>query len=127
VLEARGNRWPTIPSRNGTELRWHVVTVYLPPDKVMPEGRLPEPLAELGDAVRWKCGPLQATRAPSWRRACVRVSRRARAAPQPGWPDDPRQAVRSALRQAKQLLETGEVLHADCAANHQEPADEPPD
>jgi hypothetical protein len=94
--------------------RWHSLTVNRPPEEVAPEGRLPEPLAGLGDAVEVRLRPAPGGRgtelaarlrdgAPAGAGAAV-----ARAAG-----SDPRQQVRSALRQSKQLLETGEVLRSD--------------
>jgi hypothetical protein len=94
--------------------RWHTVTVNRPPEEVAPEGRLPEPLAGLGHAVEVRLRPAPGGRgtelaarpgtgAPSGLGGAV-----ARVAG-----NDPRQAVRAALRQAKQLAETGEVLEPD--------------
>jgi hypothetical protein len=94
--------------------RWHTVTVNRPPEEVAPAGRPPGPLARLGDAVEVRVRPAPGGRgtelaarpragAPSGLAAAV-----ARAAGK-----DPRQAVRAALRQAKQLAETGEVLEPD--------------
>ena len=94
--------------------RWHTVTVNRPAEVVAPDGQLPEPLAGLGDAVEVQVRPAPGgrgtelaarprTSAPSGLRGVV-----ARAAG-----SDPRQAVRTALRQAKQLAETGEVLEPD--------------
>ena len=37
--------------------RWHTVTVNRPPEVVAPDGRLPEPLAGLGDAVEVQVRP----------------------------------------------------------------------
>jgi hypothetical protein len=94
--------------------RWHTVTVNRPPEEVAPAGRLPEPLAGLGDTVEVQIRPAPGgrgtelaarprTSAPSGLRGAV-----ARAAG-----NDPRPALRTALRQAKQLAETGEVLEPD--------------
>jgi hypothetical protein len=94
--------------------RWHTVTVNRPPEEVASEGRLPEPLAGLGDAVEVRVrlapggrGSELAARlfgaAPAGVAEAV-----ARAAG-----SDPRQDLRAALRQSKQLLETGEVLSPD--------------
>jgi hypothetical protein len=94
--------------------RWHTVTINRPREEVAPDGRLPEPLAALGDAVEVQVRPAPGNRgtelaarprtgAPSGLGAVV-----ARAAGA-----DPRQDVRTALRQAKQLVETGEVLEPD--------------
>jgi hypothetical protein len=97
-----------------TSDRWHTLTINRPPEEVRPDGLLPEPLAELGDAVEVQVRPAPGDRgtelaarlregAPTGMRGAV-----ARAAG-----SDPRQDLRGALRQAKQLLETGEVLSAD--------------
>ena len=94
--------------------RWYTVTVNRPPEEVAPTGRLPEPLTRLGDAVEVRIRP-----APGGRGTELA------ARPRNGGPSglggavaraagsDPRQAVRTALRQAKQLAETGEVLEPD--------------
>lgn len=112
IATTRTTGWPTVSSRN-QKSRWHVVTVFLPPEQVRRDGNLPEPLAELGDAVE-----VDLRTAPGGRgtELAARLSNggpsglSAAAARLTG--DDPHQAVRSALRQAKQMLETGEVLKA---------------
>jgi hypothetical protein len=94
--------------------RWHTVTISRPPDEVAPDGRLPEPMAELGDQVEVQIRP-----APGDKGA--ELAARLRTAEPSGLTgtaaritgNDPRQDLRAALRQAKQLLETGEVLSAD--------------
>jgi hypothetical protein len=94
--------------------RWHTVTVNRPPEEVAPEGPLPEPLAALDDAVEVRLRP-----APGGRGTELAVRLRdgapagAAAAVARVAGSDPRQQVRSALRQSKQLLETGEVLKPD--------------
>ena len=94
--------------------RWHSVTVNRPPEEVAPEGRLPEPLAGLGDAVEVRLRP-----APGGRGTELAARLRDGAPAGPGAAvariagKDPRQEVRAALRQSKQLLETGEVLSPD--------------
>ena len=92
--------------------RWHTVTVNRPPEEVATDGRLPGPLAELSDAVEVQIRP-----APGGRGTEVAARLRgevpsgAAAARVVG--SDPRQDLRAALRQSRQLLETGEVLRAD--------------
>jgi hypothetical protein len=94
--------------------RWHAVTVNRPPEEVAPDGRLPEPLAGLGDAAEVRIRP-----APGGRGTEVAARLREGAPVGPGGivarasGNDPRQDLRSALRQSRQLLETGEVLRAD--------------
>ena len=97
-----------------TQDRWHTVTVNRPRHEVTPDGRLPQPLEALGDAIEVQIRP-----APGDRGTEVAARLRGGVPTGPGGAfarvsgDDPRQQVRSALRQSKQLLETGEVLRAD--------------
>ncbi|MCZ7437314.1 hypothetical protein O7598_12985 [Micromonospora sp. WMMC241] len=96
------------------EPRWHVVTVNPTRDELTPDSPLPEPLADLGDAV-----DVQIRRAAGDRgiELAVRLRESARSPLTAGVRrlagNDPNQAIRAALREAKQLLETGEVLHPD--------------
>jgi hypothetical protein len=94
--------------------RWHTVTVNRPPDQVAPDGRLPDPLAELGDAVEVQLRPApgdRGTELAARLRGAVPSGLGGVAARAAG--NDPRQDLRAALRQSKQLLETGEVLRPD--------------
>jgi len=83
--------------------RWQVVTINRPPDEVMPDGRVPDPLGKLGDAVE-----VEVRRAPGDRGTELA------ARPRPGASvptnDDPRRTLRMALRNTKQVLEAGEIL-----------------
>ncbi|MFC6581306.1 hypothetical protein [Planomonospora parontospora] len=94
--------------------RWLPVTVNRSPEEVMPEGRLPEPLVRLGDTVE-----VRVRKAPGGRgtelaaRLLEPPPQGARGAVARISGDDPRQEVRRALREAKSLLETGEVLRPD--------------
>jgi hypothetical protein len=97
-----------------TDNRWRAVTVYRSPEEVSPDGRLPEPLARLGDLVEVEVHP-----APAGRGSELRARLRE---PEPSGlsgavarkrGNDPRQAVRAALRESKQLIEVGEVLRVD--------------
>lgn len=99
---------------NGVAHRWLVVTVNRPPDEVVSDERLPEPLARLGDAIEVQASPAPGGRGTELAARLVD--------PAPSGPSavaarltgqDPRQAVRAALREAKSLIETGEVLRAD--------------
>lgn len=76
--------------------RWHAVTVNLPPDRVGPD-----PLAPLGDTVE-----VRVERAPGDRGTELHARLRAGA----DATRDQVRELRAALRQAKMLLETGEVL-----------------
>jgi uncharacterized membrane protein len=95
--------------------RWHVVTINKPPAEVAPGGRVPGPVAELGDIVE-----TQVRAAPGNRG--TELAARLREAPSSSTirngvarlrGENPRQRVRSALRRTKQLLEVGEVLALD--------------
>ncbi|MFC4062214.1 hypothetical protein ACFOWE_28250 [Planomonospora corallina] len=94
--------------------RWLQVTINRSPEEVMPEGRLPQPLVRLGDTIE-----VRARRAPGDRgtelaaRLLEEVPRGVRGTAARLSGDDPRQEVRRALREAKSLLETGEVLRPD--------------
>jgi hypothetical protein len=105
----RGSSGPTGGPQPGG--RWHVLTVNLPQEQVAPGGRLPDPLSELGDAVEVRLRP-----APGDRGTEIAVRLRAGEPSGVGATvsrlrgDDPRWAVRRALRESRSLLETGEVL-----------------
>jgi hypothetical protein len=78
----------------------------------MPDGQIPGPLARLGDLVE-----VEVVAAPgnkgSELRARVRSPKAGESAVGRLIGQDSRQQVRSALREAKQLIETGEVLRVD--------------
>ncbi|BCB73775.1 hypothetical protein GCM10022251_13990 [Phytohabitans flavus] len=93
--------------------RWHVLTVHKALDE-MRAAPLPPPLAELGEAVQ-----IELRRAAGDKGTEIAVRLRegepsglssvtARLTDQ-----DPRRAVRRALREAKSIIETGEVLKPD--------------
>ena len=77
---------------------------------------MPAPLAALGDAVE-----VQVRQAPGGKgtELAARLRGDGPTGPRPvhssGTGDDPREQLRSALRQAKQLIEVGEVLRVDPA------------
>jgi hypothetical protein len=85
--------------------RHFAVTVLRPLDEVAPDGRSPERLAELGDLVDVDLRPAPGDRG-------TEVHLYLRQDPNEDG-DDIRRRVRTALRETKQLLETGEVLHPD--------------
>lgn len=94
--------------------QWHVATVNRPASNVAPGGKFPEPLAGLGDAVEIQVRPAAGDRGTE---IAVRLRDGARlpavAAARRAVGRDPEQAIRAALREAKQLIETSEVLHPD--------------
>ncbi|SDS44498.1 hypothetical protein SAMN04488543_1741 [Friedmanniella luteola] len=96
--------------------RWRAVTINRSPEDVMPDDRVPAPLDELGDLVEVEVRPAPGGRG-SELRARLRSSEPQGAASAAARlsGDDPRQRVRAALREAKQLIEVGEVLRVDPA------------
>ena len=94
--------------------RWRSVTINRGPDEVMPGGRVPAPLAPLGDAVEVQVRPAPGGKGTE---LAARLRGDGPTGPRPvhssGTGDDPREQLRSALRQAKQLIEVGEVLRVD--------------
>lgn len=95
--------------------RWWTVTINRPSEEVVPEGRWPDSIAQLGDTVEAVIRP-----APGGKGTELAARLREPGAPgvaesSPSRDETPHQAVRSALRQAKQLIEVGEVLRVDPA------------
>ncbi|MGW0604305.1 hypothetical protein [Streptomyces sp. NPDC002640] len=94
--------------------RWLTVTVNLPPEEVGRGGALPPPLDRFADRIDVKVTP-----APGDRGTELAVllkdppSRLASSLPGRLAGEDPRQELRVALREAKSLLETGEVMLPD--------------
>ncbi|NJC70489.1 hypothetical protein HC031_12315 [Planosporangium thailandense] len=113
-LSARQRKWPmSTRAQDRRRPRWHVVTINRPPDEVAPGGRLPEPIAKLGDEVE-----VQVNRAVGDRGTALAARLRREPSGITGAASrlagsDPLQAVRAALRESKMLLETGEILQAD--------------
>ena len=99
ALVGRAVRGDGPAGRSGARDRWHAVTVNLPPAEV---GTAPPgPLAALGDSVAVRIEP-----APGGKGTELH----ARLTGGPNAPAEQERALRAALREAKQRLETGEVL-----------------
>ncbi|MFC6084580.1 hypothetical protein [Sphaerisporangium aureirubrum] len=94
--------------------RWLTVTINRRPEEVVPDGRLPEPLARLGDTIE-----VQVREAPGDRgtelgaRPVLQAPTGVDQVLARLGGEDPRQAVRRALRESKCLIETGEVLRPE--------------
>ncbi|GAA1504786.1 hypothetical protein GCM10009677_41320 [Sphaerisporangium rubeum] len=125
-------RWfSTRRTRTGTggaASRWFVVTIYRRPEEVVPGGRLPEPLARFGDSIEF-----QVREAPGGRGTELAVRP---LTPPAGGVDQvlarlggqqTRLALRRALREAKCLAETGEVLRAEPPRPRPAPVDKATD
>jgi hypothetical protein len=95
---------PAAPADADPRSRWHKVTINRGAEDVLPDGRLPAPLASMGEAIEVRVDP-----APGGKG--TELAARVRDAAQSG--GDLRPQVRSALREAKQLIEAGEVLRVD--------------
>ncbi len=92
--------------------RWRAVTINASPEQVMPDGQIPEPLARLGDLVEVEVSAAPGDKGTELR-ARLRSAKTEQSLVGRLSGQDPRQQVRSALREAKQLVEAGEVLRVD--------------
>ena len=106
---------------HGAADRWLVVTIACPPERLTRPGGLPEPIVRLQREAEVE---VRVQPAPGDRGAelGLRLSRPRAAGVPAGIASeiaarlggtDPRQRLRSALRDAKSLIETGEVLRPD--------------
>ena len=100
--------------RQADPRRWLAVTVNRAPSDLLPDGSPPAPLAELGDAIEVQVRPAPGDKGAELAarlRDPSRIGERGPAAKLQG--DDPLQKLRTALRQAKAILEVGEVVLPD--------------
>jgi hypothetical protein len=114
-----------VSRKNAVEAaRWLVVTVNCLPDRLRSEIDFPEPLVQLGESVEIvvcaapgdRGTELAARLREPMPTGLASVSARLRG-------DDPRQSVCKALREAKSLIETGEVLrHEELVTTRSTPA-----
>lgn len=115
VAAARRARSRTAPGKKSAT-RWLTVTVNRAPSDVMPGGALPEPLGRMADRLEARVRPAPGDRGTE---LAVRLknapSSAATSLPGRLAGKDPRQEVRTALRQAKALLEAGEVMLPDAS------------
>jgi hypothetical protein len=89
---------------------WRVVTVALDEESLHPGGQWPEPLEAWGDAIEVRTRPASGNKGTELAARLRRAS--PRTVPEGRDGTTPVQKLRSSLRRAKQLLETGEVLRA---------------
>ncbi len=98
----------------GPQNRWRAVTVNKPAAEVAPDGQIPEPLAALGDRIEVRITPAPDGKGTEIAARLVSPEPAGTAAlPHRLAGHDPRQDVRSALRESKALIEVGEVLRMD--------------
>jgi hypothetical protein len=103
--------------RRADPRRWLAVTVNRAPSDVLPDGSPPAPLAELGDAIEVQVRPApgdKGTELAARLRDPSQIGESGMAAKLHG--DDPLQKLRTALREAKAVLEVGEVVLPDAPA-----------
>jgi hypothetical protein len=93
--------------------RWNVVTVNRPPQDVMPDGRLPGALADMAAEIEVQVRPAPADKGTELAARITRPSDGGQQGPDAKNTDDQRERLRTALRHAKMVLETGEVLESD--------------
>lgn len=94
--------------------RWMMITINCPPQRLASRADLPAPISRLGDAVDIKIGPAPGDRGSELGVRLRELPRLRLAGGSPRRPGgDPRRAVREALREAKSLIETGEILRRD--------------
>ncbi|MEV5435353.1 hypothetical protein AB0K80_04870 [Streptomyces sp. NPDC052682] len=108
-----GRRALARPAAPAAAERWLTVTVNVQPGEIEP-GKLPAPLAEYGDRIETRIRPAPGDRGTE---LAVRLTppppQAAHSLPARLAGADPRQDLRRALRDAKALLEAGEVLEPD--------------
>ncbi|GAB2756028.1 hypothetical protein [Streptomyces bullii] len=101
------------PGAPAADPRWLTVTINLGPGEMEPE-KLPSPLREYGDRIETRIRPAPGDRGTE---LAVRLRepqpQAASSVPARLAGQDPRQDLRRALREAKALLEAGEVLQPD--------------
>jgi len=100
VVRKLARRKAAAPARNDPR-RWHAVTVACPPQEV--EARRDTPLAALGDGVEVQVRPAPGDRG-------TEIAARLASADAG---TDRVEALRTALRETRQVLEVGWVLHPD--------------
>lgn len=103
--------------------RWLAVTIDRAADDVLPAGRVPPPLADLGPTVEVETRVAPGDKGTELRarpRRPAPTGIKAVVARLSG--DDPRQEIRAALRETKQLIEVGEVLRVNPVPHGRRPA-----
>jgi hypothetical protein len=94
--------------------RWRTVTILRSKHQIAPGGVLPQPLLALGDLLDVRLSPAPGDRGTELSvRLRMPEPRGMRGLVQRLRGSDPRQAVRRALRESKQLAEAGEIMRVD--------------
>jgi hypothetical protein len=113
ILESTVRKLAGTVGARARQDRWNVVTVNRPPQEVMPDGQLPGPLAQMEGQIEVQVRPAPADKGSELAARIVRPAGDDGEGPDGKTDDEPRQRLRTALRHAKMILETGEVLESD--------------
>jgi hypothetical protein len=110
-------RWAMKRPERALKNRWIMVTVNCSPQRLASRADLPEPITRLGDAVDIKIAPAPGDRGTELG-ARLRDLPRTKVAGMVGRhpEENPRRMVERALRDAKAIIESGEVLRGDWPA-----------
>jgi hypothetical protein len=110
-------RWAMKRPERALRNRWIMVTVNCSPQRLASRADLPEPITRLGDAVDIKIAPAPGDRGTELG-ARLRDLPRTKVAGMVGRhpEENPRRMVERALRDAKAIIESGEVLRGDWPA-----------
>jgi hypothetical protein len=93
--------------------RWIMVTINCAPQRLASRADLPEPITRLGDAVDIKICPAPGDRGTELGARLRDLPRTKIAGMVMRRSEDPRHMVEKALRQAKAIIEAGEVVRPD--------------
>jgi hypothetical protein len=111
-------RWmasrPESTRDRGPRNRWIMVTINCSPQRLASRADLPEPITRLGDAVDIKICPAPGDRGTELGARLREIPRTRVAGMVARHPEeDPRRMVEEALREAKSMIEAGEVVRGD--------------
>jgi hypothetical protein len=115
LIVRRALRSSSRPAHGEAQERWWTVTINRPPEQVAPQGRWPDPVAQLGDGAEVVVRPAPGGKGTELAARLRQPGAAGVAGASQSRGETPQQAVRSALRSAKQLIEVGEVLRVDPA------------
>jgi hypothetical protein len=107
IAAGRARRAVTQPHKAVPE--WLGVTVLAPPERIAPGGELPEPLRAMGDAIEVRMEPAPGDRGTELYARRTDGTRPGATASRLTGGDDLAE-LRTALREAKSLVECGEVV-----------------
>ena len=119
VIRWMGSR-PQMSRDRAPKNRWIMVTVNCSPQRLASRADLPEPITRLGDAVDIKICPAPGDRGTELGARLrdlprTRISGMVNRRPE----EDPRLMVERALREAKAMIEAGEVIRPDWPPSRQ--------